>query len=79
MHQQAVPNLGGIAIVLSYSVSFVLLLALQTEGANIVVKSIPLALQFLPAAILIFATGLVDDLSGLKPSNRDVPGGARAL
>lgn len=67
MLQQAVPNLGGIAIVLSYSVSFVLLLALQTEGANIVVKSIQLALQFLPAAILIFATGLDDDLSGLKP------------
>lgn len=56
LHGRAVPRVGGIAIAIAY----VAALALRPE-------SLPLAGRLFPAAALIFAAGLIDDVRGLKP------------
>lgn len=66
-HLIPVPRVGGIAIALAYSGSFALLLAVPLKGGDLVVKAPPIDWLVLPAAILIFGIGLVDDLLGLKP------------
>lgn len=66
-HRLPIPRLGGVAIAIAYSASFLVLLAVPLNAADLVVKSLAIDWRLLPAAILIFATGLVDDLYGLKP------------
>jgi UDP-GlcNAc:undecaprenyl-phosphate GlcNAc-1-phosphate transferase len=66
LHKLAVPRVGGVAVVLAYAGSFLLLKAVPLRGGNLVRESLPLAWQLLPAALVIFATGIADDLFGLK-------------
>lgn len=66
-HQLPISRLGGVAIVIAYTSSFLVLLAVPLKGADLVAKSLPIDWRLFPAAILIFATGLLDDLYGLKP------------
>ncbi len=62
-----IPRVGGIAIALAYGSSFVLLLVFPFKAGSLVLNSLPFTWHLLPAAILIFSAGLVDDLLGLKP------------
>ena len=66
-HQRAVPRIGGIPLLVSYLCSFGLLLLAHLSAVTLVKDAVPFALRFLPAVLLIFATGLLDDLIGLKP------------
>lgn len=67
VHEDPIPRVGGIAIALSYVLSFACLLAIHFKGGLIVWSAFPHAIKLLPAAAFIFFIGLVDDLIGLKP------------
>ena len=62
-HSGPIPRAGGAAIAVSYIVSF-LILQLST---SIFDSRLILVWKVLPAAAVIFAVGIIDDLWGLKP------------
>jgi UDP-GlcNAc:undecaprenyl-phosphate GlcNAc-1-phosphate transferase len=62
-----IPRVGGIAIAISYVLAFLFLFALPSQAGHIVWDNLGLALRLLPAAVLIFLLGLVDDIRGLEP------------
>ncbi len=64
-HERAVPRMGGVPIAIAYVGSFLLLLLSPFDAGSILVQHMPLVWKLLPAAGLIFATGLLDDLIGL--------------
>jgi UDP-GlcNAc:undecaprenyl-phosphate GlcNAc-1-phosphate transferase len=66
-HAQPTPRVGGIPIVAGYLGAFVILLLSPLAAGSIVVHGLPLAWRVFPAAALVFAIGLLDDLRGLKP------------
>jgi UDP-GlcNAc:undecaprenyl-phosphate/decaprenyl-phosphate GlcNAc-1-phosphate transferase len=67
IHSRPIPRIGGIPIVIAYIGAFALLLCSPLEGGNIVRDHLSLAWKLLPAAMLVFLTGLLDDFIGLKP------------
>lgn len=67
VHKQPVPRLGGVAVFLSYVGALGLLLLSPLSAAGVLGAGLPLAGRIFPAAALVFATGLLDDLRGLKP------------
>jgi UDP-GlcNAc:undecaprenyl-phosphate/decaprenyl-phosphate GlcNAc-1-phosphate transferase len=67
-HTTPVPRVGGISIALSYAGTFALLLLCMSQfGGPIATDQLSLVWRVLPAACIVFATGLLDDLVGLKP------------
>jgi UDP-GlcNAc:undecaprenyl-phosphate GlcNAc-1-phosphate transferase len=62
-----IPRVGGISIVISYLLAYLCLLALPLKAGLIVWGSLDFVLRLLPAAGIIFVTGLVDDIWGLEP------------
>jgi UDP-GlcNAc:undecaprenyl-phosphate GlcNAc-1-phosphate transferase len=66
-HTAPIPRVGGIAVALSYALSFAILLASELKGGSIVWAALPFAWQLFPSAGLVFAVGLLDDLVGLRP------------
>ena len=66
-HERAVPRVGGIPIAVSYAAAFGVLLTISQSSGSVLENHLPLALSLLPCAGLIFATGLLDDLVGLRP------------
>lgn len=66
-HLKPIPRIGGIPIVLSYAGALGILLCLAPSGAKIYVQHSKLILELLPAAAIIFLTGLLDDIITLKP------------
>ena len=67
LHNSPVPRVGGVAVAIAYVGSFALLKATQLHGGDLLSQSLPMAMRLLPAALLILATGIADDLFGLKP------------
>ena len=67
LHAAPVPRAGGVPIVMAYLGAFAVLLMLPLAAGGIVVAGLPLVWRVLPAAALVFAIGLIDDLRGLKP------------
>jgi UDP-GlcNAc:undecaprenyl-phosphate GlcNAc-1-phosphate transferase len=65
-HARPVPRMGGIPIAIAYAGSFLLLLLSPLNAGSLLGQHLPLVWKLLPAAGLMFATGLVDDLVGLK-------------
>jgi UDP-GlcNAc:undecaprenyl-phosphate GlcNAc-1-phosphate transferase len=65
--RSAIPRAGGIAIVLSYLLAYMCLLAMPLNAGFMVRDSLNFALRLMPAAGLIFVIGLVDDLKSLEP------------
>jgi UDP-GlcNAc:undecaprenyl-phosphate GlcNAc-1-phosphate transferase len=74
-HQRAAPRTGGVAIMLSFAVALSLLIASPLTGGAVVKQGFPLVWRLLPAPALIFASGLLDDLFGLRPWQK-LPGQA---
>ena len=70
LHLKPIPRIGGIPIVLAYGGALGLMLLLAPHGARISIQHTRLLQSLLPAAALIFAVGLVDDLIGLKPRHK---------
>jgi UDP-GlcNAc:undecaprenyl-phosphate GlcNAc-1-phosphate transferase len=64
LHTVAVPRTGGVAIAAAYVASLGFLLISPLGGASTV--NLPLAVQLLPAAGLVFAVGLLDDVRGVR-------------
>jgi len=68
LHHSPIPRVGGIAIAVSYVLAFVLLLVSPLHGGSQV--SLPLILSIAPAIMIVFSTGLLDDLVGLSPRQK---------
>ncbi len=67
LHLRPIPRIGGIPIALSYAAALGLMLLFAPEGARIRIQHEHLLWALLPATGLIFLTGLIDDLIGLRP------------
>jgi len=67
LHTSPVPRVGGIAIAFSYAMALTLLLFFAPNGMSMLLRHKALLLAVLPPACIIFVTGLIDDLAGLKP------------
>jgi UDP-GlcNAc:undecaprenyl-phosphate GlcNAc-1-phosphate transferase len=63
VHAHPIPRVGGIPIFLSYAIALYPFPHTPTALADY----LPLIQKLAPAATVIFATGLIDDLVGLKP------------
>ena len=63
-HKYPIPRVGGIAIAIAYTLAFVLAPA---PAGSLLRENLYLVWRLLPAAGVIFATGIIDDLFGLKP------------
>jgi UDP-GlcNAc:undecaprenyl-phosphate GlcNAc-1-phosphate transferase len=67
LHTSAVPRAGGIPIVLSYVIAYIAGMLLCGDAGPVRPEHLPFAFRLLPAAAIIFLTGLLDDLIGLAP------------
>jgi UDP-GlcNAc:undecaprenyl-phosphate/decaprenyl-phosphate GlcNAc-1-phosphate transferase len=67
LHLDPIPRVGGVPIALSYLAAFALLLLSPFNAGDLISRHLQQALLLVPAASLVFATGLLDDLIGLKP------------
>jgi UDP-GlcNAc:undecaprenyl-phosphate/decaprenyl-phosphate GlcNAc-1-phosphate transferase len=67
LHPDPIPRGGGIPIAIAYLASFGLLLLLPLNAGEIIGPYLPQIFLVAPAVALVFITGLLDDLIGLKP------------
>ena len=67
VHRSPVPRSGGIAILGGYAVAFLILFYSPLGGARAVAASLTSVWALLPALLVAFATGLLDDVFNLKP------------
>lgn len=68
IHRRPIPRLGGVAVVAAYSIALAFILVAPYRNVHIdIPKAVHGALALMPPAIVIFLTGLLDDLVGLKP------------
>lgn len=66
-HSRPVPRVGGVAVVLAYLSSIILVLALPTNSASLIQQALTGLFHILPAATLMFGLGLLDDWMDLRP------------
>jgi len=66
IHKNPIPRVGGIAIFAATIGAYTLLLLIRLSAGHIVRSGVPFAMRLLPAVILIFALGLVDDVFNLR-------------
>lgn len=64
-HRNPTPRTGGIAIALAYVIPVLTLVVSPMNAGDSV--NLPAVTQLLPATVLVFAIGLVDDLVGMYP------------
>jgi UDP-GlcNAc:undecaprenyl-phosphate/decaprenyl-phosphate GlcNAc-1-phosphate transferase len=69
LHERPIPRVGGIAIFVAYGTTFALLSLVHFTfwESSLVRDAIGKMVSLLPAVLVVFATGLLDDLIGLKP------------
>jgi UDP-GlcNAc:undecaprenyl-phosphate/decaprenyl-phosphate GlcNAc-1-phosphate transferase len=65
-HTKSVPRIGGISIFIAYLVSSILLLRSPLQAGNLIRGHLDIVGKLFPAATIVFLTGLLDDLLGLK-------------
>jgi UDP-GlcNAc:undecaprenyl-phosphate/decaprenyl-phosphate GlcNAc-1-phosphate transferase len=65
-HLRAIPRIGGISIFIAYLVSFAFFLLTSFQFGNVVRTHLDVVRNLFPAAAIVFFTGLLDDLLGLK-------------
>lgn len=70
LHHRAVPKLGGVAIALAYVLPFVLLLQSNFSTRRIVLDNLDQILRLFPAALVVFLTGVLDDVIDLRPRHK---------
>ena len=66
-HAKPVPRMGGIPIVLSYAGALGLVYLFAPNGSKIYIQHGTLLRSLLPAAGLVFLTGLIDDIFCIEP------------
>src|SRR5579862_7559147 len=69
-HARAVPRTGGLPVALSYLAPLALLLAIPSSGVAAAFKSHSFDWELPVSALIVLATGLLDDIRGLKPSQK---------
>src|SRR5450432_1428880 len=67
VHVTAVPRTGGIAIFVGYAVALSMVLLFPYHGEHALQGALPGVWHLLPAVLVVFFTGLLDDILGLKP------------
>lgn len=67
LHQVAMPRVGGIAIAISYVAAFGVVLLLPFTYSSQIRLLLSEAWKVIPAAGIVFAVGLLDDVKGLRP------------
>ncbi len=78
-HVQAVPRLGGVAIILAYAISLALFALLPLSASVEARPHWNQILRLVPAVALVLFMGLVDDLRGLRPFTKIVAEVSAAL
>jgi UDP-GlcNAc:undecaprenyl-phosphate GlcNAc-1-phosphate transferase len=66
-HIIPIPRVGGVAIFAATLGSYFLLVWIGSNASPIVRSGIPFGLKLLPAILVVFSVGLLDDLFGLRP------------
>jgi len=69
-HKGSIPRSGGLAIVVSYLGAIALAVAVLPQGSRLMSHHDKMFIGLAPAVALVFATGLVDDICGLKPKTK---------
>lgn len=67
IHHLPTPRLGGVAIFAATIGAYLLLLLIRLSAGHIIRSGAPFAVRLLPAIIVIFGVGLVDDIYGVRP------------
>ena len=67
LHGGPIPRVGGVAIVLSYTAALAVPFIVNPSGGKLYIQHHQLLWSLLPATAVVFLTGLLDDLIGLKP------------
>jgi UDP-GlcNAc:undecaprenyl-phosphate GlcNAc-1-phosphate transferase len=79
LHPHAIPRVGGIAIFLAYLLAFGCMFVAHLRAGAKVWHGLEMILHLAPAALAIFATGLIDDIRGLRPWQKLIGEVAAAL
>lgn len=66
-HRTPTPRIGGVAIVLAYGMALGVVLLLTPKGDRMHIQHAELLQSMLPGAAVVFLTGLLDDLFGIRP------------
>jgi UDP-GlcNAc:undecaprenyl-phosphate GlcNAc-1-phosphate transferase len=67
LHGEAIARLGGVAIFASILCAYALLLVVRFSSGHIIMEDLPLVLHILPALLIVFLLGLIDDIVSLSP------------
>ena len=67
-HKRPVPRVGGVPIMLAYTVAAGMLALSRFTAGHAIAGALPFALSLMPGLLVVFITGLADDIVGLKPS-----------
>jgi UDP-GlcNAc:undecaprenyl-phosphate GlcNAc-1-phosphate transferase len=67
VHKVPIPRIGGIAIVAAIMGAYGLLLLARLHAGHIIWSGVPFAIRFVPAVIVIFGVGLMDDIFNIRP------------
>jgi UDP-GlcNAc:undecaprenyl-phosphate GlcNAc-1-phosphate transferase len=67
IHKVPIPRLGGVAILAATVGAYLLLLLFHLSAGAIVRSGVPFAIRLLPAVIVIFVVGLIDDIFNIRP------------
>jgi UDP-GlcNAc:undecaprenyl-phosphate GlcNAc-1-phosphate transferase len=68
LHASPVPRLGGVSIALALTVALGVVLAWQASGHAGISPDLSILLPIMTGAVLVFATGLWDDIDALSPA-----------
>ncbi len=79
-HVNALPRVGGIAIAISYAATFAIALCLPFSYTYVLHDALPSIIRLSMVASIVFVTGVLDDLLGLKAWQKLIGiGGAASL
>jgi UDP-GlcNAc:undecaprenyl-phosphate GlcNAc-1-phosphate transferase len=70
LHPHTIARAGGLALAISYPITLAALLLLPWPAADFVRGHLGFAVTLLPAASIVFITGLLDDIVNLRPSQK---------
>jgi len=70
LHSVPMPRIGGIPIAFAYLAAFAVALAVPVEAGRLIRDGLPAAARLAPAAAVVLATGLIDDLRRLTAKQK---------